>query len=131
MKKALLFIILSSLLLNASYLREGIMQYKQQNFKEAFKLFQNAVDEDESVPAYYFLGILYLKGLGTKQDLNKAEKFLRVAAKYGNARANCLLAEIMILKYKNSAKAKKLLKEGQKKGAQECQEIIKKYKISL
>lgn len=131
MKKILIFILFSSILLNASYLRDGIINYKQQHYKIALESFQNAVDEDGSTTAYYFLGLLYLKGLGTAQDLDKAEKFLKIAAQYGNERANCLLAEVFILKKKNILKAKKFLRDGQKVGIKECQEIIEKYNINL
>lgn len=131
MKKILIFILFSSILLNASYLRNGIINYKQKHYKIALESFQNAVDEDGSTTAYYFLGLLYLKGLGTAQDLDKAEKFLKIAAQYGNERANCLLAEVFILKKKNILKAKKFLRDGQKVGIKECQEIIEKYNINL
>ena len=130
MKKIAIFLLSFCLFLNASYLRDGIIQYKNQDYKNAFNSFKNAIEEESSITAYYFLGLLYLKGLGTKQDLDKAEKFLAFASKHGNLRANCLLAEVYIQKNRLS-KAKKILKDGQKEGIKECQDIIKKYKINL
>ncbi len=115
----------------ASFFREGIVHYKQKNFEAALQAFQKAASQENSKNAYYFLGLFYLKGLGAQQDLDKAEKYLQIASSFGNERANCLLAEVIILKYKDFDKAKKILINGKKSGAYECQQIAKKYKIKL
>ncbi len=129
--KIFLLALLIPIFVFASYFREGIVHYKQKNFEAALEAFKNAASQENSKNAYYFLGLFYLKGLGTQQDLDKAEKYLQIASSFGNERANCLLAEVIILKYKDYDKAKKILISGKKSGAYECKQIAKKYKIKL
>jgi len=129
--KKVFILFLIQLTLFASHFRDGIRYYKQKKYEEAFREFRVSVDKEKIKSSYYFLGVLYLKGLGTPQDLKKAEKYLKYALSFGNARANCFLAEILLMKKKEIKKAKKMLLDGKKSGAYECEEIAKNYKIDL
>ena len=120
MKKILLMLI--PLLMFASFMREGIRLYKQQDYKGALQAFQNAIDEDDSINAYYFVGLFYLRGYGVKPDLEKAARFLKKAYLAGNARAACLLGEIYHKQHKEQ-KAKSLIQQGLREGAPECRSL--------
>ncbi len=116
----------------ASYFSDGMRAYKQGNYKAAKANFEQAIEEEGSEQANFFLGLLYLKGLGVEQDIPAAKRFLAKAVENGNARAKCYLAEAYLLQ--NSADKKtalKLLKEGKSAGANECVDIAATYKIPL
>ena len=115
-------------LLFASFMREGIVLYKQKDYKGALEAFQNAIEEDDAINAYYFLGLFYLRGYGVKPDLDKAMLYLKQAYASGNARAACLLGEIY-LKRKENKKAKNLIQEGLKEGAPECRSLAQELNI--
>jgi len=123
------FFLIESLI--ASNFSMGVKAYKQKDFINAKKYFEKAYNYEKINNAGYFLGIIYLKGLGIKKDINKAEIFLKNSFINGNSRAKCYLGEIYIIKYNNINKAKILLKEGFKEGAFECMQVAKKYNINL
>ncbi len=127
MKKAIALIILLEALMFASSFSEGIQAFKQQNYKEALELLKEAFYEDDAVNAGYFLGKIYLEGLGgIKKDLNLAEIFLKAAADSGNLRAQCLLAKVYMEKYNNLEKAKNLVKDN---SMPDCRDIKEKLGI--
>jgi len=122
-KIALLFL---PFLLFASPLREGVVAYKKGDYHKALKEFQQAINEDDSILANYFIGILYLKGLGTTKNLDKAEIYLKKASQKGNIRAQCALAEVYLEKKEKPQKIQRLIQEGIKHNLQECIQIQKK-----
>ena len=124
-------ILLIPFLLLASNFSDGVRAFKAKNYEAAKKYFESALTQDNSINANYFLGIIYLNGLGTEKNINKAEYYLKKAINNGNASANCYLAEIYISKYNNIKQAKKLLKSGIEQGARKCANIAKKYNINL
>ncbi|BAF70453.1 sel1 repeat family protein [Nitratiruptor sp. SB155-2] len=108
----------------ASSFSEGIQAFKQQNYKEALELLKEAYYDDDAINAGYFLGKIYLNGLGgIKPDINMAETFLKAAADSGNVRAQCLMAQVYAEKYHNLAKAEKIIKEN---SVPDCKEVAKK-----
>lgn len=116
----------------ASYFADGMRAYKQGNYKEAKANFERAIEEEGSEQANFFLGLLYLKGLGVDQNIATAKQFLAKAVENGNARAKCYLAETYLLQPKvDKQSALKLLKEGKSAGATECNDIAATYKIPL
>jgi len=129
MRLIILFIATITLVWGGNF-SDGMRAYRAQNYEKAKEAFEKAVEEDGAVQAHYFLGLLYLKGLGTTKNRLKAKNHFELAAQYGNARARCYLAEIYLKEHKKS-RAVSLLKEGLKDGAQECENIAKENKISL
>ncbi len=132
MKKGLLALLLLPTMIFASYFSDGIRAYKSGNYSKARKMFEKAINEEGAEQAHYFLGLLYLKGKGVKQNLSKAQRYLKKAVRFGNVRAKCYLAEARILN-KNGDKKKilGLLKEGKANGADECKAVAAKYNIPL
>ncbi|WP_456404300.1 tetratricopeptide repeat protein [Hydrogenimonas sp.] len=133
MKKSLLaLLILMPAITFASYFSDGIRAYKTGDYIKAKEMLEKAVQEEGAEQAHFFLGLLYLKGKGVKQDLSKARRFLQKAVRFGNVRAKCYLAEAQILsKTKDKKRILNLLKEGRKNGASECTVIAAKYDIPL
>ncbi|WP_456382746.1 hypothetical protein [Hydrogenimonas sp.] len=116
----------------ASYFSDGMRAFKQGNYKEAKANFELALEEEKAIQANFFIGLLYLKGLGVERDLSTAKQYLAIAAENGNARAKCYLAKAYLLQNKADVKiAMKLLKEGKEAGANECKKIAATYKIPL
>ena len=104
----------------ASTFSIAVKNFKQGNYEKAKKMFELAYEEDSIPAAAYFLGLIYLDGLGeTKKDLKKAQKFLETAAAYGNLRAECALAKLYIEK-KHFDKARKIIRTNP---TAECQEL--------
>ncbi|WP_456322305.1 hypothetical protein [Hydrogenimonas sp.] len=131
-RKLLPALLLMPMLAFATYFSEGMRAYKQGDYITAKASFERAIKQEGSKQANFFLGILYLKGLGVKQNIQTAKRFLAEAVKIGNMRAKCYLAEAYLLqKNPNKKMAIKLLKEGNGAGATECAAIAAKYKIPL
>jgi TPR repeat protein len=116
----------------ASYFSDGMRAYKSGDYETAKGLFELAIEEEGAEQARFLLGLFYLKGLGTDRDLQKAKELLSKAARLGNARAKCYLAEVYLLrKKKEKQRALKLLKEGKNGGALECVDIAAAHKLPL
>ncbi|BCD60653.1 hypothetical protein NitYY0814_C1436 [Nitratiruptor sp. YY08-14] len=108
----------------ASSFSEGIQAFKQQNYQEALELLKEAYYDDDAVNAGYFLGKIYLNGLGgIKPDINMAETFLKAAADSGNVRAQCLMAQVYAEKYNNLEKAEKIIKGN---SVPDCKEVAQR-----
>jgi TPR repeat protein len=75
-------------------------QKKLEESAEAKKKLQWQMERAEkgSDPAQYALGMRYLNGEGVDKDLDKAKKWLREAAKNGNADARKKLPEVEAMK---------------------------------
>ena len=69
--------------LNSLNLREGIYNFKQQNYRTAFvRLMPEA--EKGNPDAQYAVGYMYYYGEGVVEDKKKAAKWINKAAKAGN-----------------------------------------------
>ncbi|MBO5723724.1 MAG: sel1 repeat family protein, partial [Lentisphaeria bacterium] len=85
----------SYFLLGTMYMRgEG---YLARNEKIAFDCFRKA-DSLGSIPACIRLGKMYYSGIGTERDPVLAERFLKMAAGYGDLESMKLLAEMLYAK---------------------------------
>ena len=80
----LLIIVLASLsLLACSDYQRARSAYEGGNYPKAFELFKK-MSEAGDLRAEYDLSLLYLQGIGTKQDLNHACYCIRKSAYHGN-----------------------------------------------
>ncbi len=132
MKRALPILLILPLLLFGSTFSDAMRAYKSGNYKDAKALFEEAYEEDGAEQAQFFLGLMYLKGLGVERNLPKAKQLLNKVVEMGNARAKCYLAEVYLnQKRPDRQAALKLLKEGSKAGAGECVEIAAAHKLPL
>ncbi len=128
---SIILLFICSLLLGSNF-SDGLRAFKSGSYREAKALFEKALTKDGAQQAQFFLGLIYLKGLGVEKNLPKAEKYLAKVSREGNIRAKCYLAEVYLSqKRPKTQKALQLLREGQQGGADECQNIAKKYKLSL
>jgi len=83
----LLMIVLASLsLLACSDYQRARSAYEGGNYPKAFELFKK-MSEAGDIRAEYDLSLMYLQGIGTKQDLNQAWFWMRKAADHGNQMA--------------------------------------------
>ena len=130
MPRSLLLLFLAASILFASNFSDGMRAFRSGEYTKAKAAFEMAIEEDDAVQAHYFLGLIYLQGLGVPKNLRMARKHLEEAVEVGNARARCRLAEVYLLTKKRK-EAVALLKQGSDNGAQECAKIAEKYKISL
>ena len=64
----------------------GGYYFENQEFEEAFEWFQKSAEQDY-IHAYHNLGICYVNGIGTKQDVAKAIENYTKAAEKGNGNA--------------------------------------------
>jgi TPR repeat protein len=76
----------------------GFLQYQgdvffKKNEKKAFEFLLYASEKNHPM-AMDWLGVLYLDGLGTDKDINKARKWLELAAYYGREHAKNLIKKI-------------------------------------
>jgi TPR repeat protein len=115
---------------SASNFRYGVVSYKKGDFKRAKRFFELAIQKDDSLGAKYMLGRMYYFGEGVEQDIQKAEKLLSFAAKYGNIKAKCLLSDI-VYNSGDKKRAIELLTPGLKRGVGECKIIAKTNRISI
>ena len=125
MIKRILLITLISLNIYSNTLKDAIVFYNKKNFTEAKKLFEEALKNEDSLQANYFLGKMYLFGQGVKKDPKIALKYLKKAGNRGNLKAKCLTAKALFLidKKKNSTKILNLLEMPELKNLNECKNI--------
>ena len=114
----------------ASNFSQGVRAFKQGDLQKAQKYFEAALQEDGIANAGYFLGVIYLQQKDAT-NYEKAKKYLTIAYRTGNERAGCYLAKLYLLQKRDIQKAKKLLEDGSKNGARECQMIAKEFNISI
>ncbi len=91
-----ILLILFNIFLFGNTLKDAIVAYNQKNFKEAKKLFENAINQENSIQANYFLGKMYLFGEGIQKDPQKALLYLQKAEKTGNIKAKCLKIKALL-----------------------------------
>ncbi len=116
--------------LQASNFRDGMLAYKDGDFKKAKEFFEKAL-KDGAIQPYFMLGKMYLYGEGVAIDREKAIEYLKNSSKKGNLRAKCYLAEAYLRNNSNKEEAVKLLKVGLKRKIRECKKIARIYSISI
>ena len=120
---SLLLIFFNTIVLGST-LKDAILSYEQKKFKEAKKLFENAIKEENSVQANYFLGKIYLFGEGTKKDPEKALRYFQKAEKSGNIKAKCLKIKTLLQMGKEISKEEEnFLNSPLAKNLKECKNI--------
>lgn len=115
-------------LLHASIFSDAIASYQSKEYDKAYTLFHRALNNQSSIQANYFLGLMNLRGLGTTKNIEIAKRHLNIAASIGNSRAKCLLGEVHLLQ-NDTAQAKKILNDTVLSNVIECQQIKQKYNI--
>ncbi len=122
---------MAAIFLQASNFRDGMLFYKDGNFKEAKNSFELAINKDKSVQAQFMLGKMYLYGEGVAPQREKAIQYLKVSINNGNLRAKCYLSEAYLKNNTNRDEAVKLLGEGINKNLKECKRIARIYNIII
>lgn len=130
MKKLLLIAVFCFSFAQASIFSDGIKAFQAKEYDRAYNLFHRSLNNQSSIQANYFLGLMHLRGLGTPQNLDMAYKHLNVASSIGNARAKCLMAELFILK-RDIVSAKEILQQPLLQSVIECQEVTRDYNKEL
>ncbi|MGM0623224.1 MAG: hypothetical protein ACQESH_04300 [Campylobacterota bacterium] len=128
MGKIIAICIFGATLLNASIFSDAIASYQNKEYDKAYTLFHRALNNQSSIQANYFLGLMNLRGLGTRKNIEIAKRHLSIAASIGNSRAKCLLGEVHLLQ-NNEAQATKILTDAALSNVIECQQIKQKYNI--
>ena len=93
MKKILLALSTFVVMALAGDFEDGLVAYKNNDYKKAIELYQKAAEQGNA-EAQYKLGIMYQNGKGAKQDYKKAIKLYEVAAIKGNVDAQYKLSNI-------------------------------------
>lgn len=130
MKKILFILIVCFNFAHASIFSSAIKAYQNKDYKKAYALFQRSLDNQSSIQANYFLGLMQLRGLGVDKNIPMAKRHLKAAADIGNARAKCLLAEVYIYEAKIN-KANEILRNARFENIIECQQIKQEYNLKL
>ena len=127
MRKILALFLLTSLGFNtifANTLKDAIIAYQQKNYKEAKKLFETAIEKENSKQANFFLGRIYLFGEGIEKNPKLALSYLQKAEKSGNIKAKCLKIKALLkIKKEISKEDEMFLKSDQAKNIKECKDI--------
>ncbi|MFK5881524.1 MAG: hypothetical protein QM482_04870 [Sulfurospirillum sp.] len=131
MKKILFFLLIIFAFLQANNFRDGMLFYKNSDFKKAKKSFELAISQDNAMQANFMLGKMYLYGEGVSPQRDKAIQYLKKASQNGNIRANCYLSEAYLKNNTNRDKIISLLKKGLEKNLKECKKIKKIYDIKI
>ncbi len=72
----------------------GVIAYLMGEYDKAFTTMQSLSETADHGYAQYYLGMMYLKGQGTKQDAEEASKWLRSSAEKGIPQAQYNLAKL-------------------------------------
>lgn len=72
----------------------GVVAYLMGEYDKAFATMQSLSETADHGYAQYYLGMMYLKGQGTRQDLDEAGKWLRASAEKGIPQAQYNLAKL-------------------------------------
>ncbi|MDD3462381.1 MAG: hypothetical protein PHW07_01925 [Sulfurospirillaceae bacterium] len=115
----------------ANNFRDAMLSYKNGEFEKAKILFEKSIKEESASLAYYFLGIMHLKGQGTAENSSQAIPYLEQAALKGNLKAKCFLAEAYIKNKDKKDEVLSLLKDGIDNNTKECIDIAATYGISI
>jgi TPR repeat protein len=130
MKKILLSLTIFCTVASASIFSDAIAAFQKKEYVQAYALFERSLNNQSSVQANYFIGLMQLRGLGTAQNVLSAKQHLTVASSIGNARAKCLLAEVHL--HENAvSKANEILNDASLANVIECQQIKEQFKQQL
>lgn len=66
--------------------KNALLEFNKKNYQKAFSTFKRFA-EDQNAEAQYMVGIMYYKGLGISQDVDRAKFWLESAAKRGHLQA--------------------------------------------
>jgi TPR repeat protein len=78
------------------YLRDGLSAAKiEPDLDRAFELFRYAATYFRNADAQYYLGRMYLDGVGAKKDLRQSMSWLELAARKGHPQAQAVLGRLM------------------------------------
>lgn len=72
----------------------GVVAYLMGEYDKAFATMQSLSETADHGYAQYYLGMMYLKGQGTRQDYEQATKWLNASAKKGIPQAQYNLAKL-------------------------------------
>ncbi|MDN5100569.1 tetratricopeptide repeat protein [Aliarcobacter butzleri] len=75
-----------------SLLKDGIKAFLNKDYKKAFDIFQNEIPNNAK--AQGFIGIMYLHGMGVKQDFKEARKWLDKSANQGDMDSLNIIASL-------------------------------------
>lgn len=73
---------------------QGVVAYLMGEYDKAFTTMQSLSETADHGYAQYYLGMMYLKGQGTEQDVEEASKWLRKSAEQGIPQAQYNLARL-------------------------------------
>lgn len=73
---------------------QGVVAYLMGEYDKAFTTMQSLAETADHGYAQYYLGMMYLKGQGTRQDQEEAGKWLRKSAEQGIPQAQYNLARL-------------------------------------
>ena len=97
------------------------------NNQKALYWFTQAADQNDP-DAQNALGIMYLRGFGTSQDMEKAEYYYRLAAEQGQDNAELQLGLILLMKNDSKSEAIAWLEKSAAKGNDEAIAKLKSLK---
>lgn len=72
----------------------GVMAYHMGEYDQAFPTMQSLSETADHGLAQYYLGMMYLRGQGTRQDPEQASKWLRASAEKGIPQSQYNLAKL-------------------------------------
>lgn len=72
----------------------GVIAYLMGEYDKAFTTMQSLAETADHGYAQYYLGMMYLKGQGARQDVDEAAKWLRSSAEHGIPQAQYNLAKL-------------------------------------
>lgn len=128
MKKILMLLVFSVLVVQANNYGEGMRAYRKGDFDKAKVFFELSATKDGTVHAQYMLGRMYLNAEGVKQDIDTALKLLNYAFDSGNIPAGCYISEAYMKKGINSALIAEGLVAGLRKKVPHCRKVFSEYK---
>ena len=125
MKQLLSLLLFSQILLSSIAFEEVYIEYKAENYQNSFEAFKFLAEEDNDLDAAYILAFMYEHGEGCKIDIDKANRWYRIASKgYYYRGKDDVTREI-------DKEHRKLYKSLEHTGDEETQETIKRYSQSL
>ncbi len=108
-------------------LHKGIDAYNKGNYAAALKIIR-PLAEGKNSEAQYYLGRMYQKGQGVDKDLEQAEKWYRLAAEGGHAKAQYKIAFGYAFGVggldQNDAKAREWLQKSAENGYRKAQKML-------
>lgn len=126
-KKILFLFFMLACALEANNFRDGAIAFKKGDFQSAKIFLEKAIADEKSTHAAYYLGRMYLDGLGVKVDYDKASILLLEAFDYGNIPAGCYLSETYMRSGAKPSYIADGIVIGLKKNLPYCKEVFRRY----